>query len=89
MRKIKFVKINNFTEDYYEIYYNEGRSAIGSIKLIDEKRGVWKIKPFFTVFMDKTPDIKREFFDMSKAANMLVDLYEDMNSWEASLFQFD
>ena len=89
MRRIKFVKINNFAKEKYEIYYNERRNAIGAITLADPVKRVWKIKPFFTLLVDRQTIMRKEFFDMSKAANMLVDLYEEMNSWEASLFQFD
>ena len=89
MRKIKFIKIHNTIEDMYEIYYNDKVYPVGRIKNINAKRDIWEIKPFFSVLVEQEHDMTKQFFDMSEAANTLVDLYEFISYYEASLFSID
>ena len=89
MRKIKFLNIPGTQGREIEIFINENNYPIGKIIINDQVRGTWKIKPYFTVLIERRHEAVKEFFDMSKAANALVNLYEYMNYWEDSLFKFD
>tara|TARA_R100000008_G_scaffold60938_1_gene38385 strand:+ start:364 stop:633 length:270 start_codon:yes stop_codon:yes gene_type:complete len=89
VKKIKFLNIPGTQGRQLEIFIDESSYPIGKIINHDQVRGTWKIKPYFTVLVERKHEAVKEFFDMSKAANALVNLYEYMNYWEDSLFKFD
>jgi len=89
VRKIKFLNIPGKQGREIEIFINENSYPIGKIINHDQVRGTWKIKPYFTVLVERRHVTMKEFFDMSKAANALASLHEYMNYWEDNLFIFD